>query len=145
MRTIGADFKHAGNPVVFNEDLTLARWKKLIWNIPFNALTVLLNTDTAAVMADPATRNRARALMIEVQRAALACVGRTIQDDFIQMMLDWTQKMEPYLPSMKLDHDAGRPLEIEAIFGNPLRAAEAVGCDVPGLDELYHRLSSINP
>ncbi len=143
VRTIGRDFELAGNPVVLNEDLVLARWKKLVWNIPFNGLTVVLDTDTATIMADPATRARAHGLMLEVQAAARASAGREIEDDFIQMMLDWTEKMEPYLPSMKLDHDAGRPLEVEAIFGAPLRAAEAAGCDVPGLREIYKSLKSM--
>ncbi len=144
MRTIADDFEHAGNPVVLNEDLALARWKKLVWNIPFNGLTVTLDTDTAAIMADPSTRGEAHALMLEVQASAKACTGREIGDDLVQMMLDWTEKMEPYLPSMKLDHDAGRALEVEAIFGAPLRAAEAAGCDVPGLSRIYGQLIWIN-
>lgn len=144
MRTISRDFELAGNDVVLNEDLTLARWKKLIWNIPFNGLTVTLNTNTAAIMANPTTRAQAHALMLEVQAAAMACTGREIEDSFVQMMLDWTEKMEPYLPSMKLDHDAARPLEVEAIFGNPLRAAEAAGCDVPRLSDIYERLTQAN-
>lgn len=144
MRTIGGDFERAGNPIVLSEDLVLARWKKLIWNVPFNGLAVVLDTDTAAIMADPTTRARAHALMLEVQAAAKASVGREIEDSFIQMMLDWTKKMEPYLPSMKLDHDAGRPLEVQAIFGAPLRAAEAAGCEVPELSDIYKRLTSIN-
>lgn len=143
MRTISGDFERAGNPIVLSEDLVLARWKKLIWNVPFNGLTVVLDTGTAAIMADPTTRARAHALMLEVQAAAKASVGREIEDSFIQMMLDWTEKMEPYLPSMKLDHDAGRPLEVEAIFGAPLRAAEAAGCEVPGLREVYTTLRSM--
>jgi 2-dehydropantoate 2-reductase len=143
MRTIGDDFERAGNPVVFNEDLVLARWKKLIWNIPFNGLSVVLNTNTTAIMADPALRVRAHDLMREVQVAAQACVGRVIEDDFIQMMLDWTKKMQPYLPSMKLDHDAGRPLEVEAIFGAPLRAADAAGCEVPLLRKIYMNLKKM--
>ena len=143
MRTISGDFESAGNPIVLSEDLVLARWKKLIWNVPFNGLTVVLDTDTATIMADPAARARAHALMLEVQAAARASVDRQIEDSFIQMMLDWTEKMEPYLPSMKLDHDAGRPLEVEAIFGTPLRAAEAAGCEVPGLREVYTTLRSM--
>jgi 2-dehydropantoate 2-reductase len=144
MRTIANDFKQAGNEIVLSEDLTLARWKKLIWNIPFNGLTVLHNTDTAAIMADPTLRTQAHALMLEVQHAAKTCADRIIEDDFVQMMLDWTQKMEPYLPSMKLDHDAGRHLEVEAIFGAPLRAANKAGCQVPSLKALYASLIDIN-
>jgi 2-dehydropantoate 2-reductase len=144
VRTVAADFEAAGNPVVVNEDLVLARWKKLVWNVPFNGLCVVLDTDTATIMADPDLRGRAHGLMLEVQAAARASAGRVIENDFVEMMLDWTQKMEPYLPSMKLDHDAGRPMEVEAIFGEPLRAARVAGCDVPELAAVYERLSAIN-
>jgi len=144
IRIIANDFEQAGNPVVLNEDLISARWRKLVWNIPFNGLTVTLNTDTATIMADPTHRAHAIALMLEVQAAAKACTGRVIEDEFVQMMMDWTDKMEPYLPSMKLDHDAGRPLEVEAIFGAPYNAAEQVGCDTPMLREVYMKLSDIN-
>ena len=137
MRTAADDFKRAGNDVLLNEDLVSARWRKLVWNVPFNGLTVVLNTDTASIMADPTHRAHAHGLMREVQSAAKACTGRVIEDDFIQMMMDWTDKMEPYLPSMKLDYDAGRPLEVEAIFGEPLRAAQAAGCDTPKLKTIY--------
>ena len=144
LKTIARDFEQSGNEIVVNEDLVLARWKKLVWNVPFNGLTVVLNTDTQTIMADPDLRGRAYGLMLEIQKAARECAGRRIEDEFVQMMLDWTEKMEPYLPSMKLDHDAGRPMEVEAIFGAPLRAAEQAGCDVPALNELYNCLSTIN-
>jgi 2-dehydropantoate 2-reductase len=144
VRTVARDFEQAGNPVVVNEDLVLARWKKLVWNVPFNGLSVVLDTDTATIMADAGLRARAHGLMREVQAAARACAGREIGDDFIEMMLDWTEKMEPYLPSMKIDHDADRPMEIEAIFGEPLRAAQQAGCDVPGLAEVYEKLVALS-
>ncbi len=144
MRTVASDFKRAGNEVDLNEDLVSARWRKLIWNIPFNGLTVTLDTDTASIMADPTHRAHAYALMCEVQAAAKACTGRVIEDAFIDLMMDWTDKMEPYLPSMKLDHDAGRPLEVEAIFGAPLRAANQVGCPVLCLKALYEQLVKLS-
>ncbi len=144
LRTVSQDFERAGNDVVVNEDLVQARWRKLVWNVPFNGLSVVLDTDTLSIMSDDALRQRAHGLMLEVKRAAKACAGREIEDAFIRMMLDWTAKMEPYLPSMKIDYDEGRPMEIEAIFGAPLRGAQSVGCDVPGLSEVYERLSAIN-
>ena len=144
VRVVANDFERAGNPVVVNEDLVLARWKKLIWNVPFNGLTVVLNTDTASIMADAAHRGRAHALMREVQSAARACAGRVIEDGFLEMMLEWTEKMEPYRPSMKIDFDTGRPMEVEAIFGAPLRAAGEARCAVPELAAVYRRLVELN-
>ena len=55
-------------------------------------------------------------------------------------MIADTEKMEPYAPSMKLDFDGGRPMEIESIYGNPLRAAKAVGIEMPETERLYRQL-----
>jgi len=144
IQTVARDFEMAGNEIVMNEDLVLARWKKLIWNVPFNGLSVVLDTDTQSIMATPALRQHAHDLMREVQQATEACAGRTIEDHFVEMMLDWTDKMEPYLPSMKLDYNAKRPMEVEAIFGEPLRAATQAGCDTPKLKEIYGRLAALD-
>jgi len=81
-------------------------------------------------MADPHTRSLAAALMQEVVAGA-AAFGRNIPDSFIQKMLSDTAKMKPYETSMKLDYQNQRPLEIEYIFGNPLRAATSADVQLP--------------
>lgn len=52
MRYIANDFERAGIPIVLSEDLLLARWQKLVWNIPYNGLSVVLNAMTDQLMAD---------------------------------------------------------------------------------------------
>jgi 2-dehydropantoate 2-reductase len=52
--------------------------------------------------------------------------------------------MKPYSTSMKIDYDEGRPLEVEAIVGNPLRAAQAVGVTIPRIEMLYHQLKMLD-
>jgi len=59
-------------------------------------------------------------------------------------MLDHTVKMTPYRTSMKIDFDEHRSMEIEAIFGNPLRAAQAAGAASPILETLYRQLQFLN-
>ena len=139
MRAVQADFERAGIQVYLAADLLLARWKKLVWNIPYNALSVLLDATTADIMADPAGRAMAADLMREVAGAAAAC-GKCIEDEFIRHMLDVTAEMAPYRPSMKIDYDAGRPMEVEAILGRPFRAAQAAGASCPRIELLYRQL-----
>ncbi len=143
MRNIGADFTAAGIPIRFAEDLLLARWKKLIWNVPFNGLSVVHGAATDALMADAHARGLAEQLMREIAAAAKAAAGRVIEEQFIHSQLADTEKMAPYHPSMLLDYQAGRDMEIEAIFGAPLRAAGAAGCATPRLDDLYRQLKSL--
>jgi 2-dehydropantoate 2-reductase len=128
MRRLAADFEQAGIPVTLAADLAAARWHKLVWNIPYNGLSVLLNATTTELMASPWLRQLVEDLMHEVVAGAAAGGGH-IEESFVQKMLVDTARMKPYRTSMKIDHDSGRPMEVEAIFGNPLRAAEAAGAD----------------
>ena len=144
MRAIGEDFTAAGIRIRYAEDLVLARWRKLIWNVPFNGLSVVRQAATDELMADGPTRRLAERLMREIAAAAAAVAGRTIDEAFIQSQLADTQAMAPYRPSMLLDHEAGRAMEIEAIFGAPLRAAAAADCPTPELDALYHKLKALD-
>lgn len=134
------DFNAAGIPTTAVDDLRLSRWKKLVWNVPYNGLSVVLGQTTDRIMADPATRRRVVGLMREVQTAAREVDGRVIDDAFIETMLEHTEAMEPYKPSMMLDHEAGRAMELQAIFGDPIRAAAGAGLDLPLMRELYEQL-----
>jgi 2-dehydropantoate 2-reductase len=52
--------------------------------------------------------------------------------------------MGAYKPSTLLDFESTRPLEIEAIWGEPLRRAAAAGAQAPRLQVLYSLLKSID-
>ena len=104
---------------------------------------MVLDARTDEIMANKDTRFLAEQLMWEVAAGAKSC-GRIIDDSFIKKMLDHTEKMKPYLTSMKLDYDGKRPLEIEAIVGNPLRMAKEAGVDLPMISLLYRQLKFLD-
>lgn len=139
MERIAEDLKTGGIPVELSEDLLLARWKKLVWNIPYNGLSVVLNARTDEMMNHPQTRLLVKQIMEEVVQGAAAC-DRIIDDHFVEYMLDHTEQMQPYLTSMKLDYDAQRPLELEAIFANALKLAKIAGITLPRIEMLYQQL-----
>lgn len=143
MGQIADDFERAGISIKLVEDLLLARWQKLLWNIPYNGLSVVLDATTEELMADNYARSMVEQLMAEVVAGAAAS-DRIIGDRFIQQLLDYTEKMTPYRTSMKIDYDEGRPLEVEAIIGNPLRIATAVGADLPLIGMLYRQLKFLD-
>lgn len=143
MAQLAAAFQAAGVPIQQVEDLMLARWHKLVWNIPFNGLSVVLNATTAELMAGTRTRELARSLMLEVAQVA-AAYDREISASFIEEMLEHTAKMKPYHTSMKLDYDHNRPLELDAIFHNPLVLAQAQGLDLPRIRFLYQQLKFLD-
>jgi 2-dehydropantoate 2-reductase len=133
------DLVGAGLDSVAVEDLDEGRWRKLVWNIPYNGLSVVLAAGTDDLMADPSTRRLVTELMHEVLTGAEAC-GRRIELGFADRMLADTERMTPYAPSMKLDFEAGRPMEIDAIYATPLDAARAAGYDMAKVSMLHDQL-----
>ena len=125
------------------DDLVLGRWRKLVWNIPYNGMSVVMNATTDRMVRDPALRILFRELMEEVAAGA-AAYGRIIPAEFLDRMVAYTDKMAPYATSMMLDFRAQRPMEVEAIYGEPMRRAEARGVKVPHVEMLYRELCYIN-
>lgn len=139
MAAIAKDFQSAGIKMEPTTNLSTARWRKLMWNIPYNGLSVVLDADTQQLMQDSHGAALVQLLMREVQQIATQR-GSAIEDSFIDKLLDDTRRMVPYDSSMRLDYLARRPMEVDAIFGSPLRAAHAVKCYPQQLQMLYHQL-----
>ncbi len=137
------DFEEADIPIILFEDLWITRWKKLVWNIPYNGLSVVLNATTQELMTNLDSRTLVEQLMKEVLLGAQTS-NQSISKTFMQEMLDHTEKMEPYQTSMKIDYDEVRPMEVEAIFGNPLRSAQDRGIELPKISMLYQELKFLN-
>jgi 2-dehydropantoate 2-reductase len=136
MEAVAADFGEAGIEVSLIGDLVLARWQKLVWNVPYNGLSVVLGVRTDVIMGDPSLRAMAEALMGEVVAAARGAAGREIEASFVREMLDRTDRMAAYRPSMLVDREEGRTLEAWSIFGAPLAAARGAGVATPRLELL---------
>jgi 2-dehydropantoate 2-reductase len=136
-------FKTIGVKCTAVDQLAEARWRKLIWNIPFNGLSIAAGgITTDRILADPALAREVRALMDEVANAARR-FGFVIPEEFIQKQIDVTPPMGPYKPSSLVDFLAGREVEVEAIWGEPLRRAQAAGLTMPRLEALYARLREV--
>jgi 2-dehydropantoate 2-reductase len=133
------DFRGAGIDIQTHDDIRFVRWRKLMWNIPFNGLSVVINAATDKLMAHLPARQLAEALSEEVRQAAAAC-GTTIPADTVQRIMDDTDRMVPYESSMRLDWLAQRPMEVDAIFGRAVRAAHAAGFAAPRITMLYQQL-----
>ena len=140
MKQIAADLGGAGVPVDMHPDLIEARWRKLVWNIPFSGLTTLFQIDTFQVVNSSSLQELVRDLMHEVVGGALA-MGRTIPTSFIERMITDTRQMRPYFPSMKLDFDAGKAIELDAMYAQPLKAAACHGRRLERIEMLYEELS----
>lgn len=136
-RRLADTFNSAHLRIQLTDDVRSARWHKLVWNVPFNGLAIAaggLTTDR--ICADPSLVARARALMHDIQRAS-AAHGIEITNAFIDEQLRVTPSMGAYQPSSLVDYLARREVELEPIWGEPLRRARAKGIDTPALAQLY--------
>lgn len=136
-------FQAAGLESEAMADLAQARWQKLVWNIPYNGLSTLLRANTTPLMADTHTRELIRTLMDEVVQAALAC-GHQLPAGYAQGLFGMTENLPDYCPSMYLDYQERRPLELDAIYANPLAAAMQAGCDMPRVRMLHQALAFLD-
>lgn len=126
-----------------SDNIQSERWKKLIWNAPFNPLSVIKNQNTQELLNNPQTKALIENMMQEVLILAKAddCA---LDPSLIDKNIAMTQVMKPYKTSMLLDYEAKRPLEIAAILGNAIDFAKEKKIDVPHLTEVYHQLSQVN-
>ena len=141
---IAWEFKRCGVVCGVVDDLARERWRKLVWNIPFNGLSVVAGgIDTAKILADEKLRLLALELMDEIIAIARAC-GHDLPTAIALEEMKRTAQMGNFQPSTVMDYLAGRPLEIEPIWGEPLRRAKVRGIAAPRLEKLYQELISLD-
>ncbi|MCJ8167801.1 putative 2-dehydropantoate 2-reductase [Atopomonas sediminilitoris] len=131
-QALSARFVAAGIDSHVLPDVATARWQKLVWNIPYNGLSVLLDASTGELMKNAASRSLIARLMHEVVQAANAC-GCDLPVALVEKMLAATDRMPDYYPSMYHDYAQQRVLELEAIYAAPLAAAQASGVSMPAV------------
>ncbi len=117
-----------------------ARWKKAVWNMPFNGMTVALHTQTDLLLKNKSTRQLIREQMMEVVTTAQHLGVKNIDESFVDKMIEMTDVMTPYSPSMRLDYDFHRPMEIYYIYSRPLEIAREADCRMPKLEMLEAEL-----
>ena len=141
---IAAEFARAGVKCSLTDDVALERWRKLIWNIPFNGLSIVAGgVDTATIVRDENLRQLTLNLMNEVIAAANKC-GHALPNDAWREHMKRTDSMTGYKPSTLQDWETGKPLEIEAIWGEPVRRATIAGARMPRTEMLYGLLTKMN-
>lgn len=134
-RALAAAFENVGIACEATADIVTARWRKCLWNAPYNPLSVLsggLSTTAMLGSEEPFIR----AIMTEVCSIAHA-LGHPLDEQLIDQQIASTHRMPPYKTSMLLDFEAGRPMETEAILGNAVRAGHRAGVPIPHLESVY--------
>lgn len=159
---IASMFRHAGMPCDVVDNLEHAHWEKLVWNIPFNGLGVagVAGYDavisgrlegarlspcltTMDLLSDARWEKVVRELMDEVIATAQA-LGLKVESSAAEKQIKRTRAMDAYKASTLVDFERGQPLELEAIFLQPLRHAQKVGLNTPRLAALCDVLQQLD-
>ena len=128
---IASEFRRGGVECKVTSDIALERWRKLLWNLPFNTVSVLSGgLDTRQMCDGGRVENLCLALMREVIAIANAA-GVPLTEEMAQRQLAYTRDFPAYLTSMYQDFAAGRPLEVDAVVGNAHSVACRRGVDAP--------------
>ena len=136
-------FEQAGIRCSVAPSVGSARWYKLVWNVPFNGLSISEGgIDTAQILANPKLHAETLTLMNEVMAASIAR-GFPQDPEHPKQEIARTLKMGAYQPSSLLDYLAKKPVELESIWGEALRQGTAAGADMPQLRELYRKLKQL--
>ncbi|MBW1974404.1 MAG: 2-dehydropantoate 2-reductase [Deltaproteobacteria bacterium] len=137
-------FRHAGIPCTTTDDVVGARWQKLVWNAPFNPISVLAGgVTTDEMLSDTGMKSLIRAIMDEVCRLAEKD-GHPLPSSVIDENISFTETMTPYKTSMLLDFESKRPMEVEAILGNAVRKGKELGVAIPHIETLYRLLKMVD-
>lgn len=127
-------------------ELQTIRWHKLCINAAFNPTAVVSGgRGNADQLKDPELRRHILGVMNEIRDAAPKVLGKPFSDDLAtpEKIIRSTERNTGAKPSMLLDWEAGRPMELEVILGNPVRIARKAGGEMPKLQSLYALLKSM--
>jgi len=148
-RQLSALYQSGGATCPVYDDIQTKRWPKLALNFAFNPVTALTRCDDgnflrSSSIADDVIVDTMRQCGI-VAKAA----GYEVSEDYIQDVMGrhrGRMKSGGKQPSMLVDIENSRAIEVEAILGNTLRIAERYGVldKVPYVRLLYALAKGLN-
>lgn len=140
------DLRTAGITVVTSQDLNTLRWKKLIFNMAFNGLSVVLNTTMHNLLKNKAYLSFVSQIIDEGTEAAIKCGAKFTKADILaefEKIKSAFLSSPDSVPSMKEDFVHGRPMELDSIYRNTLLIAREHGAKLPLVSNLYWNLCKL--
>lgn len=132
--------------------LARARWVKMLWDLPFNALSVVAGgANCDFILETKAIGAFARRVMDEIALIANADLEARDLPPIADIRETCNRAMrlmgttERYIPAAGVDFVRQRPLEVEALFARPVQRAAELGIDVPLTAFLAALVQRLNP
>lgn len=142
-RAFAALLDGTGMRIVLSDDFHTLAWRKLMINAAANPITALTQ-QRQAVLRRPDVKELCLAILAEADAVARADGAKLRGDEAAQIMATLMTYPPEAGTSMYFDRIAGRPLEIEAITGAVVAAAERHRIAVPINRALLTLLRAIN-
>jgi len=123
-------FNNAQIPTQISDNINLELWKKLIINNGVNAICALLKVKTGIVMHDAKLKKIVYGLMSET---AIGAKNKNIviSQKEVDEMYELITKFDSIKPSMLVDREFSRVLELDDICGVVIRNCEEQNLDAP--------------
>lgn len=124
-------FRAAALPVTIAPDIRTLIWRKLLFNLSAGPMCVLTET--------PVMQTHAEAPLVECSRRMVAegrslAISMGIPVDIDMAAVTASNMTLAHRPSILQDLQAGRPMEVDALYTVPLEMARLVGVPTPTLD-----------
>ncbi|KAI7959001.1 hypothetical protein MJO28_002792 [Puccinia striiformis f. sp. tritici] len=132
------------------EGLQILRWHKLAINASMNPTSILSGgLPSSEMVKNSELRSHLTGCMEEIFEAAKKIFGITsfpVHFASIERILESTERAgerSTIKPSMLVDWELGRPLEIDAILGHPIRIAARAGIKLNRIQSMYAFLTQL--
>lgn len=145
-------FRSSKVQTIFCETLLRGRWKKMMWNLPFNGISVAMGGITIdKVVGDPGLRELAYAVMDETIAVANAVLENRygsggfdpLGETEKELMMALSDGMGPYRTSTMLDLVSRRSMEVKYLFRIPVERAQKLNIPVPHLETLTYQIEAL--
>jgi 2-dehydropantoate 2-reductase len=136
VRRIEQAWHDAGFNVRAFADVTLMIWEKFLCNVTLSAPCAVFDVTVGELMSDPEAWKVALGCTSEAYRLAIAKGIEFPFDDPLRYVTDFAATIPNASPSLRLDHLARRPSEIDVINGQVVTLSRELGLETPYNDTL---------
>ena len=123
-------------------DIDRMIWEKFLCNVTLSAPTAVFDVTVGGLMANPAAWAVAVGCMLEAHRVGVAKGVTFSFDDPVRYVTEFAATIPDASPSMRLDHLARRPSEIDVINGQVVDLSRELGFEAPYNESLCAVLRS---
>jgi len=139
IEALATAFRAGELPVTIAPNIRQLIWQKLAFNLSAGPMCVLTESPVRATHEEPALSDCSRRMLAEAQAIALA-MGYRLDIDADRVVT--TNTRLAHRPSILQDLEAGRPMEIDALYTVPLELARLMNVPTPTLDLLVSMIKA---